>query len=99
ALCVGCAPIEDAAALDEIEPARWRQMALDCLRADLTHWVKVLHRPEGPDRGAVRQRLEDWQRNPELAQVRDAAISLLPAAEQQAWRSLWDNVARTLAVN
>jgi hypothetical protein len=42
--------------------------------------------------------LQDWQRTPDLAGVRDpAALAQLPETERQPWRLLWADVAKTLA--
>jgi hypothetical protein len=41
-------------------------------------------------RDAVRQTLQRWQENPDLAGLREAAApDRLPAAERAAWEKLW----------
>jgi hypothetical protein len=42
-------------------------------------------------RAAVRQRLEHWRQDADLAPVRDkAALKRLPRAERAEWHHLWD---------
>ena len=46
----------------------------------------------------MRNTVLDWQKDPDLAAVRDpAALSKLPEAEQVAWRNLWAQVDTLLA--
>ena len=46
---------------------------------------------------AVRQTLRNWQKDSDLAGVRDkAALARLPAEEQKAFAQLWADVAATL---
>jgi hypothetical protein len=41
----------------------------------------------------VRQRLEHWQKDADLAGLRDAeALAKLPEVEREAWRSFWTDV-------
>ena len=45
----------------------------------------------------MRDTLEHWQRDTDLAGVRDAdALKKLSAEEQEAWRKLWADVAELL---
>jgi serine/threonine protein kinase len=97
AASVGSVPGDEDGSVDETEAARWRQKALESLQADLRHWTLVLHRPEPPERPEARRRLEDWQRAPDLAGVRDEAIDRMSSAEQQNWRTFWQEVAQALA--
>jgi Flp pilus assembly protein TadD len=84
---------EDAGKLDEKERARLRKQALDWLRADLDAWRERLDKEPnkaGPD---VQRRMRQWQRNVDLASVRDAeAQARLPEAERQQWQKLWQEV-------
>jgi tetratricopeptide (TPR) repeat protein len=73
--------------------ARWRQQALDWLRADLDL------RRKSPQASKLHARiwLEIWKSQPDLAGVRDAnAIAELPQAERQAWEGLWAEVESLL---
>jgi hypothetical protein len=46
----------------------------------------------------VEAALKHWQRDADLAGVRDAgAVARLPAEERAAWRELWADVAAVLA--
>jgi hypothetical protein len=81
----------DAASLDAQGRARWRRQALDWLRAHLAAWAK------GNDRGLVQRTLKHWQKDSDLAGVRDqAALANLPEAERQAWQKLWADVGDIL---
>ena len=87
----------DAAELDEQEHRRLRQQALGWLRADLEQWTKRLEAGKPEDRQVMRATLDHWQRDTDLASVRDAdALQKLTAQEQGAWRKLWADVAELL---
>src|SRR5262249_981909 len=86
----------DAGALDEKEKTRLRQQALGWLNADLAHWSKEATSAKPADRDLVRQRLQHWKQDTDLAGVRGAALAQLPEAERQLWQKLWDDAAETL---
>jgi hypothetical protein len=93
----GCGQGEDAGQLDELERARWRQQALDWLRADLIRWGKLLDDGKADTQAKVRQTMRHWQTDPDLAGVRDpAGLARLPDKERQAWQQFWADVAATL---
>jgi hypothetical protein len=72
------------------ERSRLRKQALAWLRADLVVWPLQWS-------GAVRQTLERWQKDPDLAGIRDAAaLAKLPAEEQADCKKLWADVAALL---
>jgi serine/threonine-protein kinase len=80
---------EGAAKLNDKERARLRGRALAWLKADLGAWAKEAEGP-APQRLVVRQKLMHWQKDSDLAGVRDhAALAKLPAAERDAWSKLW----------
>jgi hypothetical protein len=57
----------------------------------------VLDKGPAAARTAVQRTLRHWQRDPDLAGLRDAAaLARLPEAEQVACRQLWIDVARAL---
>jgi serine/threonine protein kinase/tetratricopeptide (TPR) repeat protein len=98
AAVVGCAGLKDAGPPDEKERLHWRRQALTWLRADLALCTKQLKGADVPFRAMVRQRLERWQREPDLAGLREAAaLSRLSPSEQEAWAALWADVERLLA--
>jgi hypothetical protein len=73
------------------ERADLRRQALDWLRAELTAWSIVR------DRALVQKTLAHWQKDPNLAGVRDqAALALLPPIERESWQKLWADVADLL---
>jgi tetratricopeptide (TPR) repeat protein len=88
---------EDAYELDEKERTHLRQQALAWLRADLDLRRKQLGGADAKTTSEVRLALRHWQRDPDLAGVRDdKALAGLPEAERQDWRKLWEDVARSL---
>jgi serine/threonine protein kinase/tetratricopeptide (TPR) repeat protein len=83
----------EAGKLDDKERARFRQQALDWLRADLTVYRLLLDK--GPDkvRSAIRERMQHWQQDTDFASVRGPeALAKLPEAERQQWQKLWHDV-------
>jgi hypothetical protein len=88
----------DADKLEDHKQRRLRQQALAWLRAYLDRWAQRLEAGKPEDRQVVRATLGDWQRDPQLASVRDAdALQKLTDQEQKAWRKLWADLAEVLA--
>jgi serine/threonine-protein kinase len=88
---------KDASPLDARERAHWRQQALNWLRADLALWNKTLASGQPQDRARVRRTMQHWQRDFDLAGIRDqSAVAQLPVEEQKALRQLWEDVALLL---
>jgi Tfp pilus assembly protein PilF len=88
---------EDAARLDAKEKARLGRQALDWLRADLALRTKQLDSGQPRDRRAVQSELRYWQKDSDLAGIRDeAALTSLPAKEREALIQLWADVAALL---
>jgi hypothetical protein len=97
AALAGCGKGADAGSLDDKERARLRRQALDWLRADLAAWAGQAAIDKDADRVRVRQKLGHWQRDPDLASLRDAPeLAKLPAEEQEACRRLWADVKALL---
>jgi tetratricopeptide (TPR) repeat protein/tRNA A-37 threonylcarbamoyl transferase component Bud32 len=88
---------KDVAQLADADRAEMRYRALGWLHDDLAVHTRQLGR--GPVvAGRSRQALLNWQKDPDLAAVRDPdALGKLPEAEQVAWRNLWAHVAALLA--
>jgi tetratricopeptide (TPR) repeat protein/tRNA A-37 threonylcarbamoyl transferase component Bud32 len=85
---------EDAAKLDDQEKARLRKQALDWLRADLSLRTRQLETAKPAQRVALQQALRYWQKDTDLAGLRDKeAIAKLPAPEQKAFTQFWADVA------
>jgi tetratricopeptide (TPR) repeat protein len=97
AALAGCGKGKDADRLDDKQRTRLRQQALDWLRADLALRAKQLASSRPPDRSESQKALEHWLGDTEFAGVRGEALARLPEAERQAWRTLWTDVAETLA--
>jgi hypothetical protein len=88
---------EDAAKLDDKERTRLRKQALDWLCADLALRTKQVESDKPADRAAVQQALLHWQKDTDLAGIRDAAgLATLPAEVQKAFTQLWADVAEML---
>jgi tetratricopeptide (TPR) repeat protein len=88
---------KDTGKLDDKERARLRQQALDWLRADLAAWARSVDQGPPQARLLVQQKMQHWQKDPDLAGLRDtAALEKLPAAERAAWHQLWADVAALL---
>jgi eukaryotic-like serine/threonine-protein kinase len=88
---------EDAAKLDDAERARLREQALDWLKANLGAWGDRLDSGPPQVRPAIAGTLSQWQRDPDLAGIRDAAaLAKLPVGEQKAFTQLWADVAALL---
>jgi tetratricopeptide (TPR) repeat protein len=97
AALAGCGQGEDAARLGDPERARLRGQALAWLRADLALLTKIVtgSRPEA--RAGAGRFLQQWLEDSDFAGVRGEALAKLPEAERQLWRTVWADVAETLA--
>jgi serine/threonine-protein kinase len=79
----------------ETELATIRNKSLAWLRADLAAWTKFADNPK--EHARIRQTLQHWQQDTDLASIRDPnEIAKLPADEQEAWKKLWAEVAELL---
>ena len=93
AALAGCGHGKDADKLDDKERARWRRQTLDWLRQDLTWWGKRLDNGNAQSNAQVRQRLQHWQADPDLAGVRTSdGLARLPEEERKQWERLWSDV-------
>jgi serine/threonine-protein kinase len=97
AALAGCGQGKDAGTLDDREKARLRRQALDWLRADLAAGAKQAQSHQPADRVMVRQTLQHWKEDPDLAGVRGDALAKLSEAESQPWKKLWADVDALLA--
>jgi serine/threonine-protein kinase len=95
AALAGCGQGNDASKVEDAERSRLRRQALNWLGADLTAWAKLAD--NATDRPRVRQKMQHWRRDPDLAGVRDAAaLDKLPEAERAEWQKFWSEVAELL---
>jgi tetratricopeptide (TPR) repeat protein len=86
---------KDVVGLDERQRAAWRKLALDWLAADLARYAALAKKADGHP--AVRKQLTHWQKDPDLAGVRDdPALAKLQEKERQAWQKLWADIAALL---
>jgi superkiller protein 3 len=88
---------EDTGKLDAGERTRLRQQALGWLRADLGAWKTLVEKGPPAARMAVQQQMRHWQRDSDLAGIRDpVALANLPDDERTAFTQLWADVADLL---
>jgi serine/threonine-protein kinase len=93
----GCGQGDDARALPDKEAFGLRRQALGWLRADVAAYAKMAKGDEPAVSQLVRERMQHWQEDADLASVRDrGALDRLPDGERQQWRLLWDDVAALL---
>jgi serine/threonine-protein kinase len=87
----------DAAGLGEKEQVELRRQALTWLRADLALCGKQLESGQPAGRAEVQRALSHWQKDGDLAGLRDAAaLAKLPDEERAAFTKLWADVAALL---
>jgi serine/threonine-protein kinase len=97
AALAGCGQGRDDPPPDNKTRARLRQQALDWLRADLTLWTEQLDKGTPQMRGELQQQLQHWQRDPDLAGLRDKdALTKLPEPERERCQKLWAEVETLL---
>jgi tetratricopeptide (TPR) repeat protein len=97
AALAGCGKGKDSPSLDEEKRSGWRVQAIDWLRSDLVRWKKFLDSDTPEVRAAATAKLQHWQRDRDLAGLRDdAALAQLTEAERQACKQLWADVAALL---
>jgi serine/threonine-protein kinase len=88
---------KDAVRLDDKERTRLRRLALDWLLSDLTAIGKLANQGGPQARQAAGQALRHWQKDADLAGIRDPdAVAKLAAGEQAACEKLWADVAALL---
>jgi hypothetical protein len=89
----GCGQDEEAAKLKEDEKSKLRHQARDWLTADLDLCAKQLKAGKFEGAMQVAQRLPRWQKDADLAGVREIKeLAKFPAEEKQAWEKLWTDV-------
>jgi serine/threonine-protein kinase len=87
----------DAPKPDDKERARLRRQALRWLQADLALWGKEAEKGTPQARAEVQKMLRHWQKDPDLAGVRQAVpLEKLPDAERLEWKKLWGEVEALL---
>jgi tetratricopeptide (TPR) repeat protein/tRNA A-37 threonylcarbamoyl transferase component Bud32 len=85
---------EEAAKLVAEEKANFREMARNWLQAELDLVRKKLKRGELPVVIETEDRLVRWQRDADLADVRDIGkLNGLSESQRKPWRALWADVA------
>jgi tetratricopeptide (TPR) repeat protein len=89
---------KDAGTLDATQRAELRYRALGWLQDELAAHTRQLARSWAVSGKPSYEALLHWQKDADLAAVRDAVVlAKLPEAEQVAWRNLWAQVDALLA--
>jgi hypothetical protein len=87
----------DSDNLDAKEKSRLRKQALGWLRDNFKQYSQQLQGADAWTRQAVQQTLQHWQKDTDLASVRDKeALAKVPEAERAAWQQLWADVEKLL---
>jgi serine/threonine-protein kinase len=87
----------DGGPLGSEERARWRDQALQWLRADLQALGQLLESGKPEMRRQVLRVLRHWQSDADLVALRDPSLLVeLPTREQRACKRLWADVATLL---
>jgi hypothetical protein len=83
-----CRPLTEPQ-LDDAAKTKLRQQALDLLKVELNAWSNF--RDSGPlqDKPTIMKQMLHWQKDTDLAGIRDAAMAQLSADEQKEWQALW----------
>jgi serine/threonine-protein kinase len=98
AVLAGAGKGKDQPPLDEPARAKWRQQALDWLRADLALRTRQVKSGSPGVKAEVNGKLQFWKVDRDLAGIRDeTALKALPEDEQKACRTLWAEVDALLA--
>ncbi len=88
---------EVAKYIDDNERTRWRKQAIDWLRANLATYEKQVESGKPADWTMVKQRLTHWQKDADLASIRDQeSLAKLSAEEREGCQKLWADVATLL---
>jgi serine/threonine-protein kinase len=93
AVLAGCGQGKHEAPPSDAQKTKLRQQALDGLTGEIGAWAKFLETASDQQRRVVVERLQHWQRDPDLAGIReDAELAKLPEAERVAFRKLWGDL-------
>ena len=88
---------EDEPPLDDAAKMKLRSQALHWLKAEVIAWSKLFDSGLPKDRLAIVQTFSHWQRDSDLAGVRDAtALAKIPRDELKTFTRLWAEVAALL---
>lgn len=93
AALAGCGQGKDAPKPNSEARIQLRRQALAWLQADLGRNTSLVEAKDVSAHKEVADRLASWQKNPELAGVRDeAGLTSVPREERQAWKVFWAEV-------
>jgi serine/threonine-protein kinase len=93
AALAGCGQGKDDPRPSDDQKITLRHRALRWLTADLGAWTTLLETDKKERRGGIKEILEHWKRDNDLAGIRDdAELAKLPETERGAFRKLWADV-------
>ena len=99
AALAGGGAAKDTPVPSDSEREHWRSQARTWMREELTLAGPRDAEHTGQSVATAKAALAAWLATPELGCVRDpAALSVLPAAEQQEWTALWEQVRKLAPV-
>jgi WD40 repeat protein/serine/threonine protein kinase len=85
--------------LDDVAKAKFRRLALEWLKAELTAATELRKASPASDRSILVKVLNDWQRDLDFASIRGAeSLAKLPADEGAAFRQFWADLTEWLKV-
>jgi hypothetical protein len=88
---------KDAATLSAADRASWRRKAREWISGELAFLAQQLKNGNPQQGTAVQKTLAHWQRDSDLAGVRESrSLAALPALDRNAWCRLWAEVAGLL---
>jgi eukaryotic-like serine/threonine-protein kinase len=83
----------DKLPLDDPSRTRWRRQAREWLKAELAYWAKLAASGPPDSKAQIRQTLEHWKVDSDLAGIRnEEPLKRLVDDEQMAFRALWQEV-------
>jgi tetratricopeptide (TPR) repeat protein len=93
AALAGCGQGKDDPPPSDDQKTKLRRLAFDWLTAELGAWTKLLATAKKEQRGGIKETLQHWQQDTDLAGIRDdTELAKLPEAERVAFRKLWADV-------
>ena len=99
ATLAGCGSGSSGPEPNDLERSRWREQARGWLSENLKYWTERSCSSRLENLREVAAVLEDWQHDPDLAGLRDAArIGQLPEQERSSCEQLWSQVNSLLAL-
>jgi tetratricopeptide (TPR) repeat protein len=98
AALAGCGRGKDEPPPDAAARVMLRGQAIGWLKGEIQAWRRFAATPGPGNREVVARTLRHWQKDPDLAGIRDdEELARLPEGERTAFKRLWDDVNQLLA--